>query len=308
MDLFYSISTILLMYLVTLSVSIGNDEKYLLYQPQFGLCNQLRSLHHAIAISRSLGRTLVIPDFIDDNGKGSIYKRDILYDNEGLLQVLNGKAISMSNYRMLAVNDRGMIPRVIVKLNLNLKQLKESDRYYQNLGWSNIAQISAAGLAGYKEIDWCEWDKRDTENVRNDKVLALSSTFGAWMGASRKEDRTWHGDIEQYVYQEAKWISAQVEKIIMDQKNKLQNGFMCVHVRRGDFFEACARYSVESQSGTARPWVTNFDDSNLACWVDDKIFLEQVAYVNGLVSRNRLPVFISSNDMVCTFSVCLSHY
>ena len=65
-------------------------ERYLVYQPQFGLCNQLRALHHAIAIAKVLGRILVIPDIVDNDGHGPIYKRDILFDSELITKALTG--------------------------------------------------------------------------------------------------------------------------------------------------------------------------------------------------------------------------
>lgn len=46
-----------------------------IYQPQFGMGNQLRALEAGLAVARILGRLLVIPDYISDNGEGAI--RDV---------------------------------------------------------------------------------------------------------------------------------------------------------------------------------------------------------------------------------------
>ena len=103
-----------------LSTSSSSSQLYMTYQPQFGLCNQLRALHQAIAIARVLGRILVVPDVIDDDGKGPIYRRDTLFDTESLINVLNnagdGKvyAISTAAYSKLGLST----PKFVLDLKL----------------------------------------------------------------------------------------------------------------------------------------------------------------------------------------------
>lgn len=41
-----------------------------IYQPQFGMGNQLRALEAALAVARVLRRMLVVPDYMADNGEG----------------------------------------------------------------------------------------------------------------------------------------------------------------------------------------------------------------------------------------------
>lgn len=43
-----------------------------IYQPQFGMGNQLRALDAGLAVARVLGRVLVVPDYISDNGEGQL--------------------------------------------------------------------------------------------------------------------------------------------------------------------------------------------------------------------------------------------
>ena len=71
---------------------------------------------------------------------------------------------------------------------------------------------------------------------------------GAWQGAKEFEFKVWHSNIEKYVYQESAWITKYIETII-NANPTLQNGFMCAHVRRGNFKKACRLYDEEIQSG-----------------------------------------------------------
>lgn len=43
-----------------------------IYQPQFGMGNQLRALEAGLAVARVLKRILVVPDYISDNGEGGV--------------------------------------------------------------------------------------------------------------------------------------------------------------------------------------------------------------------------------------------
>ena len=135
----------------SLSASSSSPQLYMTYQPQFGLCNQLRALHQAIAIARVLGRVLVIPDVIDDDGKGPIYRRDTLFDTESLINVLNnagdGKvyAISTAAYSKLGLST----PKFVLDLKLqSFKQLVPSNLYFDNMGWSHLPTIQVNSLTG----------------------------------------------------------------------------------------------------------------------------------------------------------------
>ena len=142
-------------------------------------------------------------------------------------------------------------------------------------------------------------------------LCSIWSCFpGAWQGAKEFEFKVWHSNIEKYVYQESPWISKYIDTIINSNPN-LQNGFMCAHVRRGNFKKACRLYDEEMQSGylyylflhrilcgcgiirflifllqwsgwiTASPrtWVKQFAERELVCYVNDKIFIDQITAV-----------------------------
>ena len=196
-------------------------EKYLTYQPQFGLCNQLRALHHAIAIAKVLGRVLVIPDIVDNDGQGPIYKRDILFDSELVVKALTGvlkhdgtsiSCITMETYNKLVTDDKAYLPTKILDPKLTFLQLAPSNIYFDNLGWK-FPLVVAQSLGGYTETDWKAWDQSNKEHMREEDMLAMSTTFGGWMGANNQQDRVWHSAVEQLVYQESKWIVEYVRKI-----------------------------------------------------------------------------------------------
>ena len=281
-------------------------ERYLVYQPQFGLCNQLRALHHAVAIAKVLGRVLVIPDIIDNDGQGPIYKRDILFDSELVTKALTGVlkhdsssigCITQETYNKLVSEDKAFLPTKILDLHIQFKQLNPSNIYFDNLGWF-LPRVVATSLHGYKETDWLEWDRADVEKVHDEDTLAISTTFGGWMGAVGQEDRLWHSKVEELVYQESKWITEFVRKIT-DTHHVLKDGFMCAHVRRGNFKKACERYDLEYRSNSSRSWVKSFAETGLACYVDEHVFIDQVDEVKRIAQeryKRDLPILLVTND------------
>lgn len=286
--------------------SSAKVERYLVYQPQFGLCNQLRALHHAIAIAKVLGRILVIPDIVDNDGHGPIYKRDILFDSELITKALTGVlkhdgtsigCITQETYNKLVSEDKAYLPSKILDLHIQFKQLSPSNIYFENLGWK-LPRVVATSLSGYKEEHWVAWDKADVEKVHNEDTLAMATTFGAWMGASNQQDRVWHSAVEQLVYQESKWIAEFVRKIT-ETHAILKDGFMCAHVRRGNFKRACERYDAEYHSDSSRPWVKSFAETGLACYVDEHTFIDQVDEIKRVASeryKRDLPILLVTND------------
>ncbi|CAM9691616.1 unnamed protein product, partial [Laminaria digitata] len=79
-----------------------NETKYLIYQPQFGMGNQLRALEAALAVARVLERMLVVPDYIADNGEGKPVRYDAIWEF-GFLEELLGrdKVILQADFRSL---------------------------------------------------------------------------------------------------------------------------------------------------------------------------------------------------------------
>ena len=272
------------------------------YQPQFGLCNQLRALHQAIAIAKVLGRVLIIPDIIDNDGQGPIYRRDTLFNNEVLIDALRRSSIpslSMASYTKLQLPP----PTFLLDLKLSsFKQLIPSNLYYDNLGWSRLPVIPAESLEkytgtmkGYDEKAWRSWATNDQERVLGAPLLAMTTTYGAWQGAKDFAFKVWHSEIESYVYQESEWISRLLETIIQGNE-ALQNGFMCAHVRRGNFKKACHMYDEEYESGNPRSWVKQFYEKHLSCYVNDKVFSDQVGAVMETLGKRAMPILLVTND------------
>lgn len=69
-----------------------------IYQPQFGMGNQLRALEAGLAVARILGRLLVIPDYISDNGEGATQTR-LMYGVFGTWRALERQPKTLSETR-----------------------------------------------------------------------------------------------------------------------------------------------------------------------------------------------------------------
>jgi DNA-binding transcriptional ArsR family regulator len=81
------------------------------------------------------------------------------------------------------------------------------------------------------------------------------------------------------------------------------NGFICAHIRRGDFNESCAAYDLENISPKPRSWVSDYHTKNIACWVDENVVLHHIKLLKekGLMklrhSGEMMPIYVSTNDM-----------
>ena len=196
-------------------LDLRSDVKYLIFQPQFGICNQLRALHQAIAIAKVLCRVLVIPDIIDNDGKGPILKRDLLFDSDTLISALDTSsygAVNTESFLKFIKSNEQFVPVKFLDLKLtSFKQLVPSNLYFDSIKWH--FPVVYAELKGYIERNWREWDSLDQENVRKVNTLAVTMTYGAWLGAEAYEMKVWHSRIEELVYKESAWISDLVRDI-----------------------------------------------------------------------------------------------
>jgi len=74
---------------------------------------------------------------------------------------------------------------------------------------------------------------------------------------------------------------------------------MCAHVRRGNFQKACQRYDLEYHSNNSRQWVTSFSQADLACWVDEHVFVDTLDEVKRIIKpryARELPILLITND------------
>ena len=53
----------------------------------------------------------------------------------------------------------------------------------------------------------------------------------------------WLEGLERPVYQEAPWITQYVASLVKSRKD-LSNGYICGHIRRGDFKASCSAYGM----------------------------------------------------------------
>jgi len=207
-------------------LDLRSDVKYLIFQPQFGICNQLRALHQAIAIAKVLNRVLVIPDIIDNDGKGAVLKRDLLFDSDTLISALDTSsygAVNTESFLTFVKSNEQFIPDKFLDLKLtSFKQLVPSNLYFDSIKW-HFPVVYAESLKGYIERNWREWESLDQENVRKVNTLAVTMTYGAWLGAEVYEMKVWHSRIEELVYKESAWISDLVHDITNSKLLKVRN-------------------------------------------------------------------------------------
>ena len=58
------------------------------------------------------------------------------------------------------------------------------------------------------------------------------------------------------------------------------DGFMCAHVRRGNFKKACERYDSEYHSDTSRPWVKSFAETGETIY---DIYIYMYIYIYNII-------------------------
>ncbi|CAM9374939.1 unnamed protein product, partial [Scytosiphon promiscuus] len=241
------------------------DAKYLIYQPQFGMGNQLRALEAALAIARVLRRMLVVPDYMADNGEGMPVRYDAIWEF-GFLEELVGRnnVILQGDFDAL-LEDEEVIepPKTVYLADMPIKQLAGNNQYFDRMGWGELPQ-AALPLANATEAGWTELQSME------DQVLAVSALFGmfqGWNEGSPVGDKHWHAMVKLHVSEEASWVHDFLAS----------THFMCAHVRRQDFKASCSCYEEEYRSGNARDWVKGALGSGGVCWVDEGNFRDTVA-------------------------------
>ncbi|CAB1118120.1 unnamed protein product [Ectocarpus sp. CCAP 1310/34] len=278
--------------------------KFLIYQPQFGMGNQLRALDAALAVARVLGRVLVVPDYIADNGEGRSVRYDAIWEF-GFLEELVGRSnvILQADFDDLLQDCDVVLPPTKVYLaDMPIKQLAGNDEYFGRMGWGELPKVPLP-LANATEAGWSELQQME------DQVLAISAMFGmfqGWTPDSTVGDTHWHAMVKLHVSEEASWVHEFVDDSLerfrekateaaaaaeqadsggeggdeelsdVGGRNPAAAEFMCAHVRRQDFEESCSCYEEEYRTGSARDWVKEALDGGGVCWVEEQDFRDTV--------------------------------
>ena len=279
---------------------IRPNDKFLLFEPQFGLYNQIRALFHSLAIARSLGRVLVLPDVVANNGHGPVVAREKIFNSEKLMRLSLGRVVSTEEYKNLVSSGIAQYPTKILELPLPIKQLTPVNLYFENFGIGNIPheKIDPKAFTVFTHSSWLKWAASDVEKVQNDNTIAFHSTYGAWSDY-KYPDKKWHDALEHATFQEAEWIHSFSETIVAEDED-LSNGYICAHIRRGDFKESCDAYDAEMAGPTPRSWVAKYYQKKIACWVDEAVVINQANILKTkMVAKygQMVPLYASTNDM-----------
>ena len=138
----------------------------------------------------------------------------------------------------------------------------------------------------------------EQEKVQNDNTIAFHSTYGAWSDY-KYPDKKWHDALEHATFQEAEWIHSFSETIVAEDED-LSNGYICAHIRRGDFKESCDAYDAEMAGPNPRSWVAAYYKKKIACWVDEAVVINQANILKTkMVAKygQMVPLYASTNDM-----------
>ena len=157
------------------------DEKFLLVQPQFGIYNQIRAVFQSLAIARVLGRVLVIPDVVANNGAGPVVSRDKVFNSEKLVRLALGRAVTAEEYQKLVETGAAALPKKILELNLPIKQLTPTNMYFDSIGLSKVPRVVASIFPAFTQKQWRLWMERDSDGVKSDSTVALHATFMGWI-------------------------------------------------------------------------------------------------------------------------------
>lgn len=283
------------------SPPIRKNDRFLLFEPQFGLYNQIRALYHALAIARTLGRVLVLPDVVANNGHGPIVSREKVFNSDKLIRLSLGRVISTEEYRTLVQQGYAKLPRKVLELPLPIKQLTPTNLYFSEFGIGDLPhmKVQAEAFTVFTQSNWIKWANVDAEGVQGDNTIAFHSTYGAW-NDFKYDAKKWHAALEHATFQEAEWIHGFSEAIVAEDED-LSNGFICAHIRRGDFKESCDAYDQEMASGSPRSWVANYYKKRIQCWVDEQVMLNQAKLLeNKMIKKygQMVPIYASTNDEV----------
>ena len=130
--------------------------------------------------------------------------------------------------------------------------------YFSEFGIGDLPhmKVQAEAFTVFTQSNWIKWATVDAEGVQGDNTIAFHSTYGAW-NDFKYDAKKWHAALEHATFQEAEWIHGFSEAIVAEDED-LSNGFICAHIRRGDFKESCDAYDQEMASGSPRSWVANY--------------------------------------------------
>ena len=265
----------------------GDDERFLMYAPQFGLGNQQITLRNAVVWALLLNRTLVLPHIVTHAGCSN----DTLCEASARELASHGDAFELGDVAPLRTMDmreylrRGESPppRLLVLAIRALWAYRMTDDYWRLIGWPSLSTQPPLDVP-----------------LRGFRPDAITSAFGACTHHRALAFRSLFAALEvspdQYPPPGIGWLN----KVAMpglyrprasllaradEAERFLRSGgaggaggsvaaarsrgaapLACVHIRIGDIVADCARYEAESKSGSGRDWVRAHFANGYSCF------------------------------------------
>ena len=259
----------------------GEQRKFLMYQPQFGMGNQLLALKSAVAMARTLDRWLVVPHYQSNNGRGKYVPYGALFDLE-VFQTHVPKSITMDDFLEL-----GLRPRRLFDMALPLQTVHQHFDYFTDLqvfgegAHALNASISTVDDNGVEHhIKLTDEDLLRKYGAMDDQVLAFSTTYKMFSHfidrmLQKEVSDSWSVSvIPARRVREAANAAVERLRAPTSAEGTAEDGkFACGHVRRTDFTELC------NVSDSA--WLASLSSQGYLCWPSMEEIVSELNEVSG---------------------------
>ena len=313
-------------------VGDADEERFLIYSPQFGLGNQQITLRNAVVWALLLNRTLVLPRVLGHSGCSN----ESLCDASARESAAHGDVFEAAPTAPLRAEEtavflrRGLRPRRLLVLSRVRARwaFRMRDDYWASL---NLSWHSAPLDVPMRRFDGGAI--RSTFGAcTHHRVLAFRSLFAALevpADGYPPPGRRWLDSVAMpALYQPSAALRALVRNIVASLRavpdtaapgtpgsdGMLDGGapgpryvrdtarrqLACAHIRLGDILEDCERYRAESAAPDGRAWVKAHFDSGYACALDAKGIASNLrALLDRMIARlpPNGPVGVSSRDL-----------
>ena len=303
-------------------------ERYIVYSPQFGLGNQQITLRDAVVWALLLNRTLVVPHIVGHSGCSNqtlcaassteMAPHELAFS---LHSVGPLRVISMTQFLELELKPR----RLLVLPIKVLWAFRMEDHYWDMIGvqWHREHQPVKVPMPNLE----LKTIQDAFSACHHHEVLAFRSLFAAvefrsghypppgkrWLDTVampalyKPSDRfNTAASVLFEAFQQHNAIPkmsgpAKATSARLNGVSRAPSASACVHIRRGDIVEDCARYEAESRQPTGRAWVKSHFRNGYSCYQTPK---DLAANLNALITRgasnavdgSHLPIFAAVED------------
>lgn len=244
----------------------SNGKKYFLYDPQNGLTNQIQQLQGGVVIARELGRILVVPPVIADDGT--------LLDPSDVFD-LSSLPVSWVHYHNY--DSASLMSRLVDRKQRKRFLAGSQEDFFRELG----IDTDAGGGRWSKPIMRLDydsiWEKKNLADheVRAlfggcpDTTLAITNIFLLLSTSELEKDDPkfvrlpeWSRIVKMAAKIREEILRNSVIPSLKGEHNSNVGGsvkmYSCLHLRRGDFAEFCSHIQRKKRSGDPAPYDSRF--------------------------------------------------